>query len=105
MSILPAEVSRKVLTSRSTSSEMNSTKYLRTAGMTPAAPFVGAVTTLPPAALTSLTAMALVNQAPEVSRCQSKKLPDSLAAQEVDAREDVGFPWDGTQLVLEIAND
>lgn len=52
-------VSKNVLTSRSTSSEMNSTKYLSTAGMTPAAPLVGAVTTRPPEALTSLTAMAL----------------------------------------------
>jgi len=40
------------------SSEMNSRMYLRTAGMTPAAPFVGEVTMRPPLALTSLTAIA-----------------------------------------------
>lgn len=66
-----------VLTSRSESSLINSTMYLQTAGMTPAAPLaesqgvkfestcerkrkkrsaLGAVTTRPPAALTSLTA-------------------------------------------------
>jgi hypothetical protein len=35
-----------------------STIYFRTAGITPAAPFVGEVTILPPEALTSFTAIA-----------------------------------------------
>lgn len=55
---IAAAVNKKVLTSLSGSSEMNSTKYFNTAGITPAAPFVGAVQTFPPAAFTSFTAIA-----------------------------------------------
>ena len=39
-----------------------STIYFRTAGMTPDAPFVGEVTILPPAALTSFTAIAYADR-------------------------------------------
>jgi hypothetical protein len=72
---LTAAVSRKVMTLFSGSSLTNFTgsedyfhtlrqvqhtsmMYFKTAGMTPAAPFVGDVTMRPPAALTSLTAIA-----------------------------------------------
>ena len=53
-----AAVSRKVRMSFSASIETNSVMYLRTDGITPQAPAVGATIILPPAALTSLTAIA-----------------------------------------------
>ena len=55
----PLETLQKVLLfGREKAGVLTSTMYFKTAGMTPAAPFVGDVTIRPPLAFTSFTAIA-----------------------------------------------
>lgn len=77
-------------------------RTFNTAGMTPAAPFVGAVTTLPPPALTSFTAIACDSSAPPNSKEAEEQT--HIAAQEIDPREDRVLPRRRRQLMLEISH-